>query len=68
MADDTWRIAVPTVILHGRADEAVPLAESETYRDRNPGTVLRVLEDDHSLLKPSSLEVLNAELEAAFRP
>jgi uncharacterized protein len=65
--DETWRIQVPTVILHGRRDEAVPLAESEAYRDRNPGTVLHVLEDDHGLLGAASLECFRAELEAAFR-
>jgi len=63
--DDTWHIPVPTVILHGRFDEAVPLAESEAYRDRNPGTVLHVLADDHGLLAPASLDRLRAELEAA---
>jgi len=65
--DDTWRIPVPTVILHGRHDEAVPLAESEAYRERNPEAVLHILEDDHGLLKPASLECLETELEAAFR-
>ena len=64
--DETWRIPVPTVILHGRWDEAVPLAESEAYRDRNPGTVLHVLEDDHGLLNAASLECFRAELEAVF--
>ena len=65
--DDAWRIQVPTVILHGRRDEAVPLAESGAFRDRNPGTVLHVLEDDHGLLSAASLECLRAELAAAFR-
>ena len=63
--DDQWRIEVPTLILHGRADEAVPLAESEAYRDRNPDAVLHVMEDDHGLLAPASLACLRAELEAA---
>jgi pimeloyl-ACP methyl ester carboxylesterase len=67
MEDDRWRIAVPTAILHGRFDEAVPLAESEAYAARNPSAILRVLEDDHGLLKPESLSCLQAELEAAFR-
>lgn len=67
MEDDQWPLSVPTVILHGRMDEAVPLAESEAYRDRNPGTVLHVLEDDHGLLAPASLACLCAELEAVFR-
>ena len=67
-ADDAdWRLAVGTVILHGRFDETVPLAESEAYRDRNPGVVLRVLEDDHGLLAPASLECLREVLEDAFR-
>lgn len=65
--DETWRIEVPTVILHGRHDESVPLAESEAYRDRNPEALLRVLDDDHGLLKPASLECLQQELAAAFR-
>jgi pimeloyl-ACP methyl ester carboxylesterase len=65
--DHAWRIAAPTTILHGRQDEAVPLAESEAYAARNPGTVLHVLEDDHGLLAPASLALLEAELAAAFR-
>jgi pimeloyl-ACP methyl ester carboxylesterase len=65
--EDQWRIAVPTVILHGRFDEAVPLAESEAFAARNPRAVLRVLEDDHGLLAPASLACLRTELEAAFR-
>jgi hypothetical protein len=65
--DDQWRIEVPTVILHGRLDESVPLAESEAYHDRNPGSVLHVLEDDHGLLAPASLACLEAGLEAACR-
>lgn len=67
MDDDTWRIPLPTTILHGRHDEAVPLAESEAYAARNPGARLRILDDDHSLLKPASLACLQEELEAAFR-
>jgi len=63
--DDAWRIPVPTAILHGRADEAVPLAESEAYAARNPEAVLHVLEDDHGLLAPPSLALLRAELERA---
>jgi pimeloyl-ACP methyl ester carboxylesterase len=64
--DDTWRIRIPTVILHGRADEAVPLAESEAFRARNPEANLHVFEDDHGLLAPPSLTCLKAALEAAF--
>lgn len=68
-ADDAaWRVPVPAAILHGRQDEAVPLAESEAYAARNPEAVLQVLEDDHSLLKPASLDALRSLLEAAVRP
>jgi pimeloyl-ACP methyl ester carboxylesterase len=65
--DDQWRIAVPTVILHGRLDESVPLAESQAYLDRNPGALLHMLEDDHGLLAPASLQCLETTLEAACR-
>ena len=67
-ADDAaWRVPVPTVILHGRHDEAVPLAESEAYAARNPEAALQVLDDDHGLLAPASLACLEAALAAAFR-
>lgn len=66
--DASWRIPVPAAILHGRLDEAVPLAESEAYAARNPGAVLQVVEDDHGLLKPASLDALKTLLEGAFRP
>lgn len=65
--DAAWRIPVPTAILHGRADASVPLAESEAYAARNPGTVLHVLEDDHGLLAPASLALLGEVLAAACR-
>jgi pimeloyl-ACP methyl ester carboxylesterase len=65
--DDSWRLHMPTVILHGRHDEAVPLGESVAFCDRNPEAVLHTLEDDHSLLAPASLEGLARELAAAFR-
>ena len=64
--DEAWRIQVPTVTLHGRRDEAVPLEESEAFRDRNPNNVLHVLEDDHGLLAPASLACLRLALAAAF--
>ncbi|MBI3131328.1 MAG: alpha/beta fold hydrolase [Acidobacteria bacterium] len=66
MDDDAWRIPVPTVILHGRADELVPLAVSEDYVARNPHAVLHVLEDGHELLRLETLALLRCELEAAF--
>ncbi|HTL97886.1 MAG TPA: YqiA/YcfP family alpha/beta fold hydrolase [Holophagaceae bacterium] len=65
--DETWRVALPTVILHGRHDESVPLAASEAYAGRNPSARLHILEDDHALLAPASLALLEATLEEAFR-
>ncbi|WP_257310983.1 YqiA/YcfP family alpha/beta fold hydrolase [Geothrix fuzhouensis] len=64
--DDAWRLSVPTVVLHGRADAAVPVAESEAYTARNPEATLHVLDDDHGLLALPSLALLRAQLEAAF--
>ena len=60
--DDHWQLPVPLTILHGRLDEAVPVAASETFAGRHPGAVLRVLEDDHGLLEPASLAELDAWL------
>jgi hypothetical protein len=64
--DAHWQLTVPVAILHGRQDELVPLAESEAFAARHPGTVLRVVEDDHGLLAPASLEALDAFLAEAF--
>ena len=64
--DRDWQLAVPVAILHGRADVAVPLAESEAFAARHPGARLRVLEDDHGLLAPGSLEQLDRLLAEAF--
>ena len=65
--DDRWQIPVPVTLLHGRQDEAVPLAESEAFARRHPDALLRVLDDDHALLAPASLAELDALLAEAFR-
>lgn len=65
--DDTWRIPVPATLIHGTRDEAVPLAESEAYAARNPEARLCVVDDDHGLLSPVSMGLLQGSLEAAFR-
>jgi pimeloyl-ACP methyl ester carboxylesterase len=65
--DDRWQLNVPVAILHGRKDESVPLAESEAFAARHPEAVLRVLDDDHGLLAPASLQALDDLLEEAFR-
>jgi len=64
--DDRWQLTVPVAILHGRKDESVPLAESEAFAARHPESVLRVLDDDHGLLAPASLQALDELLEEAF--
>jgi len=64
--DDTWQVDVPVAILHGRADESVPLAESQAFARRHPQARLQVLEDDHGLLAPESLKALDQRLAEAF--
>lgn len=39
----------PTLILHGRGDEVVPIARSQDYAANNPQAQLIELESDHSL-------------------
>lgn len=65
--DDTWQVRTQVVVIHGRKDESVPAAESEAFLARHPGGVLHLLDDDHGLLRPETLAVLDAELEKAFR-
>ena len=67
IGDEAWRITRPTTILHGRHDDAVPVEASEAYAARNPSAKLHILDDDHGLLKPASLALLEATLEEAFR-
>ena len=64
--DDLWQLEVDVTLLHGRQDVAVPLAESEAFAKRHPAARLEVLEDDHGLLAPESLRVLDRLLEEAF--
>jgi len=64
--DRTWRLEVPTAILHGRRDEAVPLEESRAFAAANPGARLVEVDDDHGLLAPESLAALDGLLAAAF--
>lgn len=65
--DEAWRVAAPLLILHGTRDESVPVAESRAFAARHPGAVLEEVDDDHGLLAPASLEMLDHFLEAAFR-
>ncbi len=64
--DDNWQVRTQVVVIHGRMDESVPAAESEAFLARHPGGVLHLLDDDHGLLKPETLAVLDSELEMAF--
>ena len=40
---------VPTLILHGRQDETIPIAASRTYAAPRPWVTLRELDSDHAL-------------------
>jgi len=60
--DERWQVPGPLAILHGRLDEAVPLEESEAFAARHPGSVLRIVEDDHALLAEATLATLDALL------
>lgn len=66
--DADWRVPVPVVLLHGRHDESVPFVESEAFHGRHPHSVLHLLEDDHSLLRPETLALLDRVLAECFSP
>jgi uncharacterized protein len=49
---DNLQVAVPTLVIHGREDEVVPVSESLSFKHNNPEFVeLHVLEADHQLLQ-----------------
>jgi pimeloyl-ACP methyl ester carboxylesterase len=51
------RVNVPTLIFHGKADDTVPIFESEAFARRNQNYAkLHTIDDDHQLL--SSLEYM----------
>ncbi len=62
----TWKLDIPAVILHGAQDDSVPLAESRAFAASHPCCILHELEDDHALLKPETLALLDCLLEEAF--
>lgn len=64
--DDHWRTETPTYILHGRRDESVPPEESRAFAGRNPTARLSILDDEHALSAPSSLDALTRTLTEAF--
>ncbi len=41
--------SLPTLILHGRQDEVIPLQSSQTYAAERPWVMLETLESDHGL-------------------
>ncbi len=41
---------VPFLVFHGRRDDVVPVDTSEEFARLRPGALLRVLDDDHSLI------------------
>lgn len=52
----------PTVIVHGRGDDVVPLSGSEAFAAAHPGVRLVVVDDGHRLA--ASIDVIVAEARA----
>lgn len=55
-------ISVPTLILHGKRDDVVPIERSRTFAAGNPAVQLVELDDGHELI--DSIPTLLAETEA----
>jgi len=58
-------VRCPALAIHGRFDESVPVELSERFAADRPNVRLVVLEDDHQLRTPASLEAIWRET-AAF--
>lgn len=65
--DETWTVGCPVTLLHGLHDASVPVAESLAFAARHPQARLHVVEDDHGLLKPDTLALLDTTLANAFQ-
>lgn len=59
-------VRVPTLVLHGRADESVPIDHSRRFAAGRPNVKLIELDDDHQLI--ASLPTLLAESDAFLAP
>jgi pimeloyl-ACP methyl ester carboxylesterase len=59
-------VSVPTLVIAGRQDETVPLADVERFVDRTPSARLVVLDDGHGLERsyPRIYEEIRAFLPA----
>lgn len=64
--EDLWRVEAPTFVLHGRKDEIVPVEESEAFVNRHPNTRLLILDDNHDLAAPPSMNALSGILKQVF--
>ena len=47
--ETTLQRSLPTLILHGRSDEVIPIASSRDYAAARPWVTLQELDSDHSL-------------------
>jgi len=57
-ADQQFDRVVPTVILHGRRDEVVPVQVSENFAQARPHVHLHLVDSDHSLGDSPTLNYL----------
>jgi len=44
------KLAIPTLILHGKFDDVCPVEWSQRYAEKNPNVELHILNSDHQLL------------------
>mmetsp|Transcript_550 Transcript_550/g.1743 ORF Transcript_550/g.1743 Transcript_550/m.1743 type:complete len:105 (+) Transcript_550:471-785(+) len=61
----TPAVSTEAVVLHGRRDEVVPPSLSEAFVHASPLARLVLLDDDHALTAPPSLERIAREALAA---
>lgn len=65
--DEAWTVGCPVTLIHGIHDASVPVAESRAFAARQPDAVLHEVDDDHGLLAPETLTLLETVLAAATR-
>ena len=65
--DEGWTVDCPVTLIHGIHDASVPVAESRAFAARPPDAGPHEVDDDHGLLAPETLTLLETVLAAATR-
>lgn len=59
-------VACEVTIIHGSDDQVIPLSWIQLVKKQSPQWRLRIVEDDHALMKPHTLQTIEKEIVSCF--